>query len=640
MKKVIYFLAIFFAISFAGAVNAANGTISGTVIGQSSIACNIDSDCGAAGYHGSPYCQDNDVRRDYWVWYCDNPGTPASTCTSEVTNNLQASCTANQTCSNGSCANNPAITCSTNSQCGTNGIVGGPFCKGNNVYKHLTAWACSNAGTTASSCASAVTDQLLTTCAANQTCTNGSCSTNPAIACSTNSQCGTDGFTGVLSCQGNGVYQDYTTYTCNNSGLAASFCTHATATRLKTACTANQSCSGGSCMPISCNSNSDCGINGITGSSFCQGNSVYQNYINYTCNNPGTAASACVNSTAGQLQTTCGANQTCSAGTCNNPINTCTPNYQQSCLGNSLYWYDSCGTQQGFIQTCPNGCSNNACQGYINNCSYHSYQKCAGNNLYWFDSCGTQQDLIQYCTNGCSNNSCQYYNNNNNYGALTVAKTVRNLTSGSGFSTSTYASPGDMLMFMVTIQASGSDSVRNVFVKDILPANLIYSNQLVIACAGGNNGYNNCSNNYNNQGNMISGINLNTIYPDQTVTITYQAQVAPAQNFAFGTTTMNNNVSVTSSSLGYIPGSSAAVVVTKATVLGASTVSTGLTNNFWVDSFFLPLLLTLIGLWMWKAGMFFGIEKWFDNKKKIKRGYNAEKELSKRIANIQKLGKV
>jgi hypothetical protein len=39
---------------------------------------------------------------------------------------------------------------------------------------------------------------------------------------------------------------------------------------------------------------------------------------------------------------------------------------------------------------------------------------------------------------------------------------------------------------------------------------------------------------------------------------------------------------------------------------------------------------------MWKSGMFFGIEKWLDNKKKISKGYKAEKELSARIANIQK----
>ncbi len=286
--------------------------------------------------------------------------------------------------------------------------------------------------------------------------------------------------------------------------------------------------------------------------------------------------SATVTATSGS-QT---ASANCSVGV--NQVNTCTPNYQQRCVGNNIYWYDSCGSQGSYVGTC-----------------------------------------------------------GNTYGTLTATKTVRNLTNSSGFTSSTYAAPGDMLMFMITLQASGQD-VQNVFVRDSLPANLIYNNQLIVACTSANNyNYNNnCNNsNYNYSGNIASGINLNTIYAGQTVTITYQAQVAPVQNFAYGTTTLNNSVSVTSSNSTYNPVSNASIIVTRATVLGASTVSTGLTNNFWVDSFILPLLLTLIGIWMWRSGMFFGVERWLDNKKKVRRGYKAEKELSSRISRLQKVGK-
>ena len=216
---------------------------------------------------------------------------------------------------------------------------------------------------------------------------------------------------------------------------------------------------------------------------------------------------------------------------------------------------------------------------------------------------------------------------------LTIQKTVKNLTTGTGFATSTYASPSDMLLFMITLQATGQD-VQNVMIRDNFPANLTYNNQLVVACTGNNGGYNNCS---NYTGNITLGINLNTIYAGQTVTITYQAQVAPIQNFVYGTTTLTNSVYVTSSQSGYSPASNASVVVTKAGVLGASTISTGLTNNFWMDSFLLPLLITLICIGLWRSGFFFGIEKWVDNKKKIRRGYIAEKELSDRIASIKKI---
>jgi uncharacterized repeat protein (TIGR01451 family) len=221
------------------------------------------------------------------------------------------------------------------------------------------------------------------------------------------------------------------------------------------------------------------------------------------------------------------------------------------------------------------------------------------------------------------------YNNN----SLTVNKTVRNMTTGnSNFSNTTYASPSDTLMFMITIQAAGNQDVQSVYVRDYLSNNLIYKNQLVVS--GSNNWYNNYS------GDITSGINLGTISSGQTITITYQAQVADAYNFSYGTTTLTSNTSVTSSNSGYIPTNNATVYVTRAGVLGASSISTGLTNNFWVDSFFLPLIIALLGLWMWRSGIFFGIEKWIDNKKKAKAVYNSDKELKNRIATIQKTERI
>ena len=375
-------------------------------------------------------------------------------------------------------------------------------------------------------------------------------------------------------------------------------------------CASNQTCpeTGAKCIDkvvppppppptIICSTNSQCGTDGAVGDLFCQGGNVYQNYKTYTCNNPGTATSSCSNSTVAQLKTTCSGNQICTNGSCGN---TCTPNYQQKCLGTSMYWFDSCGTQGAYVGSCGNTCTPNY------------QQKCLGTSMYWFDSCGMQGSYIGSC--GQTNST------------LTVIKTVKDLTTNTSFASSTYANPSDMVMFMITLQAGGSDA-QNVFVRDTLPVNLIYNNQLVVART--NNNYNNYS------GDIISGLNLSTISAGQTVTITYQAQVAQSGNFVFGTTTLNNLVNTTSSNVGYIPTASASVIVTKATVLGASTVSTGLTNNFWVDSFFLPLLLTLIGIWMWRTGMFFGIEKWLDGKRKVSRGHRAEKELSARIANIQ-----
>ncbi len=55
-------------------------------------------------------------------------------------------------------------------------------------------------------------------------------------------------------------------------------------------------------------------------------------------------------------------------------------------------------------------------------------------------------------------------------------------------------------------------------------------------------------------------------------------------------------------------------IIYQPTVLGASTVNTGLTDNFWVDSFFMPLLLILAGLWLYFSGKAFKFADWLKKK--------------------------
>ena len=116
---------------------------------------------------------------------------------------------------------------------------------------------------------------------------------------------------------------------------------------------------------------------------------------------------------------------------------------------------------------------------------------------------------------------------------------------------------------------------------------------------------------------MVSGVNIGSLSNNQTKTLTYQAQTASAQNFAFGTTTLTNLVSAVDGYNVYATGN-AQVVVTRSGVLGATTVSTGpLTGNFLVDSFLLPLILALAGVWAWKSGMLnnLAIAGWINKKK-------------------------
>jgi len=221
--------------------------------------------------HTTQKCVGNNV---YWFNSCNDQ------------EELKQNCSSNQICLNGNCT---IVACSSNTDCGTNGYEGSPFCQGNSIYKNFRTYTCNNPGSANSSCSSSTAPLLLNNCSANQICSGGGCS-DINIACRLNSQCGANGFVNSPFCQNGNVYQDFKTYTCNNPGSANSSCSSSTAPQLKTDCAGNQTCSNGSCINqnIPCSSNTDCGTNGYEGSPFCQGNSIYKNFRTYTCNNPGS----------------------------------------------------------------------------------------------------------------------------------------------------------------------------------------------------------------------------------------------------------------------------------------------------------------------------------------------------------------
>jgi uncharacterized repeat protein (TIGR01451 family) len=398
------------------------------------------------------------------------------------------------------------------------------------------------------------------------------------IECDSNYDCGSSGYTGSAFCSSGDVYKRYTTYTCNNAGTSSSYCSSSNENKLFEDCSSSQTCSNGSCedQDIECDSDYDCGSDGYTGSNFCQNGDVYRKYKEYTCYNAGSSNSYCSSNTQNKLIDNCDSNEYCNNGYCEQDNN-------------------NCGVD-------------------------HYERRCSGPYAYWYNNCGQMKDLIQYCSNGCSNGYC---NNDNNNGYVSITKQVRNMTSGGGFSTSTYANPGDTLMFMITIDTNGGDAT-NVRVQDTLSSRLQYSDNMIISG----------SSNYS--GDIISGITFNTVRDSDYITITYLARVASVDNFGYGTNTETSNTSVSGSNLQYQPNQSASVYVTRTAVLGDTTISTGLTNNFLTDSFLLPLLVALAGIWMFKAGMFINLEKWFDNKRKQRNGRKAAKELQTRIERIQK----
>src|SRR3989344_9018681 len=82
-------------------------------------------------------------------------------------------CPSGKICSAGSCV---AVTCSYNSDCGSDGFVDGLFCgQDGDVYQKYKTFTCNNPGSLQSSCSSSIDNRKVEDCAAGKTCSNGMC---------------------------------------------------------------------------------------------------------------------------------------------------------------------------------------------------------------------------------------------------------------------------------------------------------------------------------------------------------------------------------------------------------------------------------------------------------------------------------
>lgn len=181
---------------------------------------------------------------------------------------------------------------------------------------------------------------------------------------------------------------------------------------------------------------------------------------------------------------------------------------------------------------------------------------------------------------------------------LSINKKVINLSSDNqNWFESINARPNDILSFAIIIQTTNNQEIHNVFVHDILPQNLIYKGNLMI------------NSNLNYFGDPTYGINVGTVPAGQAIIVSYQAQVAGSQNFNYGNTTLTNTATVTSNETNSQT-DSATIFVNNSSIAGATNISTGITNNFFTDSFFLPLMIILLTAWLYFSGRAYKFADW------------------------------
>jgi hypothetical protein len=134
--------------------------------------------------------------------------------------------------------------------------------------------------------------------------------------CICNSDCGTEDYTDNY-CEDNKIYRDLRQFICNQGK-----CEKKITKELVKTCNNGCNTITNECNPeiIICSSNADCGTDGCIGTAnYCKNNSVYQDFIYFTCHNSGQFNSYCSNQILPFLIKTC--EHGCfNNGICNQPI--------------------------------------------------------------------------------------------------------------------------------------------------------------------------------------------------------------------------------------------------------------------------------------------------------------------------------
>lgn len=258
------------------------------------------------------------------------------------------------------------ISCFSADECGNSGYTGDLFCSGNNVVQNYLSFTCNNAGAASSFCSNNTNVLVNQTCEFG--CNNGECLPgvhDVALINFTNSiggirlefENGTDILGSQLQCNQKYIVGveaknlgDFSENVTFNGSIGSLLFNHnpilnfdSLASSLKTK-TVNFSLSSGfynvsvqAAIPvdsnlsnnfasrtieiiceqpmINCSHDSDCG-NNVLSELMCSEDNVVKQFTNYSCENPGTGESKCINNSGALIIQTC--SKSCSQGSCVN----------------------------------------------------------------------------------------------------------------------------------------------------------------------------------------------------------------------------------------------------------------------------------------------------------------------------------
>ncbi|KKP31523.1 MAG: hypothetical protein UR22_C0022G0015, partial [Parcubacteria group bacterium GW2011_GWC2_32_10] len=214
----------------------------------------------------------------YWFDSCNN------------IHDIYQYCPLNQSCEDSQCK---PVACSTNANCGTETTVGGSFCQGNYVFQKYNTPTCINPGQLNAYCSDVLNKRMIESCAVEQICSSGACITTQCsiLTSLVVNFVNTSGIYNIsydVNCNGNVDLEDIfilpwlTEAQCDkklNDPYNSCCQSHASKKcdgnsvywynscgkkqELVETCTANQLCENAECKNVVCNTNANCGTNGL-----------------------------------------------------------------------------------------------------------------------------------------------------------------------------------------------------------------------------------------------------------------------------------------------------------------------------------------------------------------------------------------
>jgi len=256
---------------------------------------------------------------------------------------------------------------------------------------------------------------------------------------------------------------------------------------------------------------------------------------------------------------------------------------------------------------------NVSAQQYYNNygnCTYHAYRLCAGNNIYWYDSCGGQQDFVQSCSGAnivCRYGQCVYQQPRvlsapapvpvrKKY-IMPVATPIISATpipvvlsvsffakqdqASAQWSKSAQIGPNGKIYFMVSTANNSGAQVSDATVSANIPSDITSLGNLQI-------------NGVSVSGDIVSGVDIGALAPGNAKSITFEGKSNAIVSQA------TKQAVATVSAGGYSPQSDSVSIILSNVQIGSgiapASVSSSVANNFWnfLKRWYLWILVGLV----------------------------------------------